>query len=129
MAQIKKPNVICRWCGKQYYACKYCFKKNSWKVYCCSIECYTSYTQKILDLREIELSGKLSSINTLSEKEIENIQNMTLEQALEETKEDLKDYIQENPELNLTQIVDVVNNDININSKSKNKKRTRQDNK
>lgn len=130
MAEIKKPNVSCRWCGKQYYACKYCFKKNSWKVYCCSIECYTSYTQKILDLREIELSGKLSSINTLSKKEIENIQNMTLEQALEDTKEDLKDYIQENPALDLNQIIDVVNRDIDNNiSKTKSKKRTKQNDK
>ena len=92
------------------------------------MECYTAYTQKILDLREIELSGKLSSINTLTEKEIEEIQNMSLNQALEETKEDLKDYIQENPDLNLTQIVDVVNSDID-NNKQKSRKRSRQNNK
>ena len=42
----------------------------------------------------------------------------------------LKDYIQENPTLDLNQIIDVVNKDIDNNiSKTKSKKRTKQNDK
>lgn len=120
MANIKKPNTICRWCEKKYYACKYCLKTQSWRSFCCCEECHKKYIQAILDLREKEMNNKNNSL--LSENEITNIKNMTSEEALSQTKEDLKDYIEENPDKSLSEVLDVVNKDITTRKKKNNKK-------
>jgi hypothetical protein len=120
MAIVKKPNVICRCCGKKYYACKYCLRTQTWRSFCCSEECHIKYTKEILDLREIEQKEKAKTL--LSQAEIQEIQSMTPEEALEQTKEDLKDYIEENPDKTLSEIVDAVNEDITTTKKSSRKK-------
>ena len=60
MANIKKPNTICRNPNcthgedggrKKFYACLACMRRESWRAYCCSIECYEEYTKIILDSR------------------------------------------------------------------------------
>lgn len=117
MASIKKPNTICRWCEKEYYACKYCLKTQSWRSYCCSEECHKKYIKAILDLREEEVKNKNNSL--LSKSEANDIKNMTSKDALSQTKEDLKDYIEENPDKSLSEVLDIVNNDIKTSKKNK----------
>jgi hypothetical protein len=118
MATTKKPNTICRWCEKKYYACKYCQRTQSWRSFCCSVECHEKYVKAILDNRELEKQGKFTLQST---KEIEEVKSMSPEEALETTKEDLKDYLEENPDKSLTEVLDVVNSDIEKSRKRKKK--------
>lgn len=38
-------NRKCNYCGNDYYVCKSCVSRNSWKNVCCSVECF----QKLFD--------------------------------------------------------------------------------
>jgi len=46
-----KPNLTCRTCGKEYYACPDCEKNGLWKSIACSFECYTKYVDAVLEAR------------------------------------------------------------------------------
>lgn len=50
-------NRICNNCGTKYYACSNCIKKNSWKNFCCSRECYRAMIAKREENSPIELEG------------------------------------------------------------------------
>lgn len=120
MAQIKKTNTICRNCGKKYYSCYHCLKKQNWRTVCCNETCYNEYVQKILETRgqTIEISKRMD----MTDNEVKDfIANVSEETAIEKTKEELSDYIEENPDMNINDIVKKVNEDID-NSNKKRKK-------
>lgn len=124
MAQVKNANTYCRNCGKHYYACKYCIKNQTWRSFCCSKECHEEYVKTILDERESMKLANNTNNTDLSNEELENIKSMTSEEALKQTKEDLKDYIEENPDISLSEVINLVNNDIDeIQSKKIKKKK------
>lgn len=50
-SKIQKPNHECRNCRKLYYACNDCERIHSWKTVCCSVECFSEYTEKIIRSR------------------------------------------------------------------------------
>lgn len=39
-------NRKCNNCGKEYYVCYSCQKKGSWKIVCCSRDCFREYIKK-----------------------------------------------------------------------------------
>lgn len=43
----KKPNHICRTCGKEYYACNSCDKRRTWRAVACSPECWHKYSELV----------------------------------------------------------------------------------
>ena len=49
---MRKPNAICKVCGKPYYACSSCEKTESYKTIADTIEHYNIYTTAILFSRK-----------------------------------------------------------------------------
>lgn len=127
MAQIKKPNTICRNPNcthgedggrKKFYACLTCLRKESWRAYCCCVECYEEYTRIVLDSRS---KGKTEPAQPeridMTPAEVKEVMETPIEQVEQYTKEvELKDYFEENPESPLSEIIELVNTDIDQNT-------------
>ena len=128
MAKIKEPNVYCRNCNKHYYACMSCMAGQKWRSFCCSIKCFEEYTQKVLDEREALKKARENNTD-YSDEEFSKIKKMSYDEALEKTKEDLSDYINENQGKSISQIVDIVNEDIDKANLEKNNYKKRKNNK
>lgn len=127
MAQIKKPNTICRNPNcthgedggrKKFYACLTCLRKESWRAYCCCIECYEEYTRIILDSRsKSKTESILPERIDMTSAEVKEVMETPIEQIEQYTKEvELKDYFEENPTSPLSEIIELVNTDIEQNS-------------
>lgn len=43
----KKPNAICKICGKPYYYCRDCERLGSWRVVACSPECWQEWFARV----------------------------------------------------------------------------------
>ena len=103
-----KPNHICKnpECKKEYYACNYCDKINSWRSACCSIECYEKY----IDIVRKERSKQYPIRIDMTEPEVKNmVENISAEECLESSKDELSDYIELYPDMSIAQIVDKIN--------------------
>lgn len=120
MPTLRKPNAVCRECGSEYYVCKYCLKTNTWRTFVCSLECFNEYTKKTLAFREKQAR---ENNTTYSDEELKKIKETPLEQVVEETKQDLKDYFDENKGKTLSQVLDIVNDDIKSAKKTRSKKK------
>ena len=127
MAQIKKPNTICRNPNcthgedggrKTFYACLTCLRKESWRAYCCCIECYEEYTRIILDSRsKSKTESILPERIDMTSAEVKEVMETPIEQIEQYTKEvELKDYFEENPTSPLSEIIELVNENIEQNS-------------
>ena len=120
MAETKKPNTICRNCKKEYYSCYHCVKSQNWRSIACCVECRDAYFEKILISRgEVVVPQRTDMIE---DEVVELITETPIEEVIEKTQEELSDYIEENPDLTLTEVVEKVNEDIKKSSK-KNKKK------
>lgn len=129
MAQTKKPNTICRNPNcthgedggrKKFYACLSCLKRESWRAYCCCVECYDEYTRIILDSRS---KGKTEPAyperTDMTSDDIQKVMETPAEQVEKYTKEvELKEYFEENPDAALSEIIEKVNKDIDENAKA-----------
>ena len=106
-----KANTICRHCGKEYYSCYHCIKTQNWRSICCSLECYQEYQKAILESRGISVT--IPKRTDMTETEVvEFITETPEEVAIEKTKEELSEYIKENPDMSLNEVVEKVNLDI-----------------
>lgn len=133
MATVKQPNTICRnpECTngtdggrKHYYACMTCLRKENWRAYCCSRECYDRYTELILFSRSASREEKLPERTDMTATEIEAVFEKPLSEVEEYTiNEELKDYVSENPDVSISEIVDMVNEDIDSFERKNKKKR------
>lgn len=111
-----KPNHICKnpECRKYYYACNYCDKSNNWRSVACSFECY----QKYMDLVIAERS-KGKTVTTIPERtdmtetEVKELLNKPTEVVLEETKEQLKDFVGVDGSIDFAKTVDEINENLN----------------
>ena len=135
MANIKKPNTICRNPNcthgedggrKKFYACLACMRRESWRAYCCSIECYEEYTKIILDSRS---KGENKPIQPeridMTSEEINKVMETPIEAVEEYTKNvEIKDYISENPAASFSEIIEKINADIDNNSQAETKSAT-----
>lgn len=89
-------------------------RAQSWKSYCCSIECYEKYTKEVIEARQKGKVVEVSPIRTdMTSEQIASIMSEPMEKATAYTVEvELKDYIEDNPDKSLNEIVDMVNEDI-----------------
>ncbi len=86
---MRKPNAICKVCGKPYYACGSCEKTQSYKAIADTIEHYNIYTTCILFSRN-QLSAK-EAYEAISKYDLSDIPNdspimITVNQILEANK-------------------------------------------
>lgn len=131
---INKANHICknRNCPhgingepKHYYACNYCDRTKQWRSMACCPECYDEYIKQVLEAR-----SKKQKVNSLpqridkTEDEIIEIMNTPQEVVLEQTKEELNEYLKDNN--SIAEAIDTINNEISLQTTKKNKKNKNQ---
>lgn len=125
---MKKANHICKYSKctlgadggrKEYYACDYCDRINAWKSVACCKEHYDLYIQEVLDARSA--ANKLPERLDKTEEEVKELYKKPVEQVLEETKEELSEYVVDG-ELNIEEAVDKVNEEISAKKTRKNRK-------
>lgn len=121
-----KANHICKnpLCKKAYYACDYCDRTQNWKSVACSRECYNAYENMVIEARTkgVKVNTKPNRTD-MTEKEVDELLSKPVEEVLQKTKEDLKDYVDEIGNLNVIEAVDKINEEIN---KKKTTTRSRQ---
>ena len=133
MAMIKKPNTLCRNINctngddggrKYFYACLSCLRNESWRAYCCSIECYDAYIEAILKSRSVERKDRLPERTDMTVSEMEEVLKKPKAEVYAYTAEhELKEYMEENPYMVLSDIVDLVNKDIDEDKKKTRKRK------
>lgn len=117
-----KPNTICKYSGctngkdggkKHYYSCLYCVATENWKSMACCKEHYDLYIKEVLAARE-----KGEDIDTLPDRtdmtkdQIKKVKMKPKKQLAKQAKEELKDYTDENGEVNIQEAVNKINNEI-----------------
>ena len=132
-----KPNHICKNPNctkgsdggrKNYYACNYCDHNFNWRSVACSFECYQEYMNAVIEARSKNKEVKVIPERTdMTETEVGELLNKPTEVVLEETKEQLKEYINEDGSADFAKIVDEINTEIDntkTTTRSKKKKVT-----
>ena len=125
MAQIK-PNHVCKnpECKKNYYACNFCDRTQSWRSVACSFSCY----QKYMDLVIAERSkGKTVDVKPertdMTEKEVDILLETPMEIVLEETKQELAEYADINGNIDFTKTVNEINKELDKKTTTRSKKK------
>lgn len=114
MSEIK-PNHICKnpKCKREYYACNYCDKTQNWRSVACSQKCYQEYTNLVIEERS---KGKKIIVKPdrtdMTDKEVDELLNKPINIVQQETKEQLKEYTNEDGSINFTDAVDKINENI-----------------
>lgn len=91
----------------------------------CCPECYDEYIKQVLEAR-----SKKQKVNSLpqridkTEDEIIEIMNTPQEVVLEQTKEELNEYLKDNN--SIAEAIDTINNEISLQTTKKNKKNKNQ---
>lgn len=111
----REPNHICRnpKCDKgingkpkEYWACDYCDRKNTWRALCCSIECFN-------ELMDTKPANPIYPNRTdKTENETRELFNKSVEQVRTETIEELSDYSEIISEQGLTGAINEINKEI-----------------
>ena len=114
MAEIK-PNHICKnpECKKTYYACNFCDRNLNWRSVACSFSCYQKYMDLVIEERtkgkNIELKPKRTD---MSELEVDVLMKTPIEDVIEKTKEDLKEFADINGNVDFAKAVDEINKEL-----------------
>lgn len=119
---MKKANHKCKWSGctlgkdggrKEYYACDYCDATENWKSMACCKEHYDLYVKEILEAR-----AKGESVDTLPERtdmtkaEVKKLKNKSLKEVKAKTEAELKDYADEDGEVDILEAVNKINEEL-----------------
>ena len=111
MSEIK-PNHICKnpECRKKYFACSFCDKNQNWRSVACSFACYQKYTDLVIAERSKGKTIEVKPERTdMTEKEVDELLKRPIEEVLEETKEELKDFADIDGNVNFAKAVDEIN--------------------
>lgn len=116
---MSEPNAVCKSCGKDYYVCDYCTRTNNYKTITCSPECYDTYITMVLEQRKKEHDkfkqeyvNIYTSRHDLTEEQYKELMSKPIEQVIEETKIELKEYINKYQGLSIVSIVSIINKEI-----------------
>lgn len=114
MSEIK-PNHICKnpECRKNYYACNYCDKSQNWRSVTCSFACYQKYVDLVIAERSKGKTVEVKPERTdMTEKEVDGLLERPVEEVIEETKEELKDFADIDGNVDFAKAVDEINNNL-----------------
>ena len=120
-----KPNHICKYSKctlgsdggrKKYYACGYCDATENWKSMACCWEHYRLYMQEVLAAREKnENIDNLPDRTDMTKDDIKKLKKKSLSKVKKETEDELREYADENGEVNITDAVEKINEEIDKN--------------
>lgn len=125
MSEIK-PNHICKnpECKKKYYACNFCDKNMTWRSVACSFSCYQKYTDLVIAERSKGKTIEVKPERTdMTEKEVDELLKRPVEEVLEETKEELKDFADIDGNVNFAKAVDEINRELDKKTTTRSKKK------
>ena len=125
MSEIK-PNHICKnpECRKNYYACNYCSRTLNWRSVACSFECYQKYTDLVIAERSKGKTIEVKPERTdMTEKEVDELLKRPIEEVLEETKEELKEFADIDGKVNFAKAVDEINKELEKKTTTRSKKK------
>ena len=125
MSEIK-PNHICKnpECRKKYFACSFCDKNQNWRSVACSFECYQKYTDLVIAERSKGKTIEVKPERTdMTEKEVDELLKRPVEEVLEETKEELKDFADIDGNVNFAKAVDEINRELDKKTTTRSKKK------
>lgn len=130
---LHKPNTVCKYskCDKgedggqkHFYACTYCTGTQSWRSMACCKEHYDLYIQEVLAERAKGNDVDLYPDRTdMTKEEVKELATQTEEELVAKTKEELADYVDEDGNLNVTEAVDQINEELNGKAKTSTKKK------
>ena len=121
-----KPNHICKnpECMKKYYACNYCSRTLNWRSVACSFECYQKYTDLVIAERSKGKTVEVKPERTdMTEKEVDELLKRPVEEVLEETKEELKDFADIDGNVDFAKAVDEINRELDKKTTTRSKKK------
>ena len=121
-----KPNHICKnpECRKNYYACNYCSRTLNWRSVACSFACYQKYTDLVIAERSKGKTIEVKPERTdMTEKEVDELLKRPVEDVLEETKEELKDFTDIDGNVNFAKAVDEINRELDKKTTTRSKKK------
>lgn len=124
MAEMK-PNHICKNpnCRKHYYACDLCDRSQNYKSVACSRECFEIYTNLVLESRMKNKKVDILPDRTdMNKEEVKKLMRKPVKEVKEKTKKDLKNYIIDEDNINVEEIVEKINKDIDDKSTKHNNK-------
>ena len=117
-----KPNHICKYSKctlgndggrKHYYACGYCDATENWKSMACCKEHYNLYIKEVLAAREKnEVVDTLPDRTDMTKEEVKKLKKKPLKQVKKETEEELRDYADENGQVDIKEAVEKINAEI-----------------
>lgn len=125
---MKKANTICKYskCNlgenggrKHYYACAYCTATNNWKAIACCKEHYDLYIQEVLAEREKgNEPDTLPDRTDMTKEEVKALKRKPLKKVKEQTMKELKDYADEDGNVDIKAAVEQINKEIDESKKS-----------
>ena len=125
MSEIK-PNHICKnpESRKAYYACNFCDKNQNWRSVACSFACYQKYTDLVIAGRSKGKTIEVKPERTdMTEKEVDELLKRPVEEVLEETKEELKDFADIDGNVNFAKAVDEINRELDKKTTTRSRKK------
>lgn len=127
---VKQPNTICKNVNchhgadggrKHYYACRYCVGMMNWRAVACCEACYAAYMEQVQAARSHGESVDILPDRTdMSKAEVKKlVHSGNAEDLLQQTKAELADVLEENPDFSIAEAVDEVNRKIDQKRKKK----------
>ena len=125
MAEIK-ANHICKnpECRKHYYACDYCGRSQNWRSVACSFACYQKYMDLVIAERSKGKDVEVKPERTdMTEQEVDALMEAPIEEVIEKSKEDLKDFADINGDVDFAKAVDEINRELDKKTTTRSKKK------
>lgn len=125
MAEIK-ANHICKnpECRKKYYACDFCGRTLNWRSVACSFACYQKYIDLVIAERSKGKDVEVKPERTdMTEQEVDALMETPIEEVIEKTKEDLKDFADINGDVDFAKAVDEINRELDKKTTARSKKK------
>ena len=125
MAEIK-ANHICKnpECRKKYYACDFCGRTLNWRSVACSFACYQKYMDLVIAERSKGKDVEVKPERTdMTEQEVDALMEAPIEEVIEKTKEDLKDFADINGDVDFAKAVDEINRELDKKTTARSKKK------
>ena len=125
MAEIK-ANHICKnpECRKKYYACDFCGRTLNWRSVACSFACYQKYMDLVIAERSKGKDVEIKPERTdMTEQEVDDLMEAPIEEVIEKTKEDLKDFADINGDVDFAKAVDEINRGLGKKTTARSKKK------
>lgn len=125
MAEIK-ANHICKnpECRKKYYACDFCGRTLNWRSVACSFACYQKYMDLVIAERSKGKDVEVKPERTdMTEQEVDALMETPIEEVIEKTKEDLKDFADINGDVDFAKAVDKINRELDKKTTARSKKK------